>query len=100
MRTYERLTDALSGVWYAVWNDEGVPVLFALLVLLGILLGPRAWPWLCACAAVELLNTAIEVLCDFVCAGRHDRRIGAIKDMAAAASLCMQIAVVLRGVRP
>ncbi len=38
---------------------------------------------------VELLNTAIEKLCDHVTPARHPD-IGAIKDVASAAALCSQ----------
>ncbi len=38
---------------------------------------------------VELLNTAIEKLCDHVTPTRHPE-IGAIKDVASAAALCSQ----------
>jgi len=37
--------------------------------------------------SVELLNTALEKLCDYV-QPHHDPRIGAIKDMGSAAVLC------------
>ncbi|HYY84350.1 MAG TPA: diacylglycerol kinase, partial [Beijerinckiaceae bacterium] len=43
---------------------------------------------------VELLNTAIEKLCDHVTPTRHPE-IGAIKDVASAAALCSQALGVL-----
>lgn len=43
---------------------------------------------------VELLNTAIEKLCDHVTPTRHPD-IGAIKDVASAAALCSQALAVL-----
>jgi diacylglycerol kinase (ATP) len=43
---------------------------------------------------VELLNTAIEKLCDHVTPTRH-AEIGAIKDVASAAALCSQALGVL-----
>ncbi|GAC1505915.1 MAG: hypothetical protein NVS1B3_04890 [Candidatus Dormibacteraceae bacterium] len=51
----------------------------ALLVLLGTLL-----------LAVETLNTAIEMLCDFV-QPEHDPKIGKIKDVAAGATAITEI---------
>lgn len=50
-----------------------------LLVLLGTIL-----------LAVETLNTAIEMLCDFV-EPKHDPRIGKIKDVAAGATAVTEI---------
>jgi diacylglycerol kinase (ATP) len=43
---------------------------------------------------VELLNTAIEKLCDHVTPSHHPE-IGAIKDVASAAALCSQALAVL-----
>lgn len=51
----------------------------AILVLVGTLL-----------LAVETLNTAIEMLCDFV-QPSHDPRIGKIKDVAAGATAVTEI---------
>jgi diacylglycerol kinase len=51
----------------------------ALLVLVGTLL-----------LAVETLNTAIEMLCDFV-QPKHDPKIGKIKDVAAGATAVTEI---------
>jgi diacylglycerol kinase (ATP) len=51
----------------------------ALLVLMGALL-----------LAVETLNTAIEMLCDFV-QPQHDPKIGKIKDVAAGATAVTEI---------
>ena len=51
----------------------------ALLVLVGVLL-----------LAVETLNTAIEMLCDFV-EPQHDPKIGKIKDVAAGATAVTEI---------
>jgi diacylglycerol kinase (ATP) len=51
----------------------------ALLVLLGTLL-----------LAVETLNTAVEMLCDFV-QPKHDVKIGKIKDVAAGATAVTEI---------
>ena len=55
----------------------------ALLVLVGTLL-----------LAVETLNTAIEMLCDFV-QPEHDPKIGKVKDVAAGATAVTEIGAVI-----
>jgi diacylglycerol kinase (ATP) len=65
-------------------------VLLALSVPLAFLIGSESWKPLTLIAVVlmvlvvELLNTAMEKLSDFVAPGRDDR-IGRIKDMGSAA---------------
>jgi diacylglycerol kinase len=55
----------------------------AVLVMLGTML-----------LAVETLNTAIEMMCDFV-QPRHDPKIGKIKDLAAGATAVTEIGGVI-----
>jgi diacylglycerol kinase len=55
----------------------------AVLVMLGTML-----------LAVETLNTAIEMMCDFV-QPRHDPKIGKIKDVAAGATAVTEIGGVI-----
>ncbi len=72
----------------------------AVVVAVGLWLGFAAWQWVACvlcCAAVialELLNTAIERLCDVV-QPEQDARIGAIKDIAAGAVLWTAIGSVI-----
>ena len=99
MRVVEGVAAALRGLWFALWDDPGVRLLLLLLLLLCGAVGPRMAPWACLCLGMELMNTAVERLCDAVCRGRWDRTIGAVKDMAAAASMLCQLAA-LRAVFP
>lgn len=66
----------LVGVPLAAWLAPGAGWFFALLGGLLLLL------------AVELLNTAIEKLADFITSERHET-IGAVKDMGSAAVFCL-----------
>jgi diacylglycerol kinase (ATP) len=87
-----KLRTVLSGLRYAVIYDFSVAyklVLSALVVAAAVAL--RAWVDLLLILVVtafvlvaEMLNSAIEALCDFV-EPRHDERIKVIKDIAAAA---------------
>lgn len=82
-----------AGLRYAVLTDFSVLYKLALaLPVVGVALWLREWVdaalvvvATAAVLAAELLNTAIEALCDFVEA-RHNDKIGIIKDIAAAAS--------------
>ena len=88
-----KLRTILRGTRYAVLEDFAVAykLVLALVVLVACVLYR---PWLDvsvvllatgAMLAAEMFNTAVEVLCDFV-QPRDDPRIGAVKDIAAAAT--------------
>lgn len=86
-----KLRTIVSGLRYAVIYDFSVAwkLIFSLLVLLAALFA-RDWVdsllIIVATALVlvaEIMNSAIEALCDFV-ETRHDEKIGIIKDIAAA----------------
>ena len=87
-----KLHTVLSGLRYAVVYDFSVTyklVLSALVLVLAFFL--RAWVDFLLILVVtafvlvaEILNSAIEALCDFV-ETRHNERIKVIKDIAAAA---------------
>lgn len=86
-----KLRTILSGLRYAVVYDFSVAwkLVFSLGVLVAAML-TRDWVDSVLIIVVtalvlvaEIMNTAIETLCDFVEAG-HDRKIGIIKDIAAA----------------
>lgn len=66
----------LFGAPLAFWLAPDAPRFFALMGALLLLL------------AVELLNTAVEKLADFVTTERH-AAIGAVKDMGSAAVFCL-----------
>jgi diacylglycerol kinase (ATP) len=86
-----KLRTIFSGLRYAVIYDFSVAwkLIFSLLVLLAALFA-RDWVdsllIIVATALVlvaEIMNSAIEALCDFV-ETRHNEKIGIIKDIAAA----------------
>lgn len=86
-----KLRTIVSGLRYAVIYDFSVAwkLIFSLLVLLAALFA-RDWidslMIIVATALVlvaEIMNSAIEALCDFV-ETRHNEKIGIIKDIAAA----------------
>ena len=87
-----KLRTVISGLRYAVVYDVSVAYKLVLSVLvLAAAFALRAWVdlllILVATALVlvsEILNSAIEALCDFV-ETRHNERIKVIKDIAAAA---------------
>lgn len=87
-----KLRTVFSGLRYAVIFDYSVTykLVLSALVIAGAF-AMRAWVDLLLILVVtalvlvaEILNSAIEALCDFV-ESRHDERIKVIKDMAAAA---------------
>lgn len=87
-----KLRTILSGLRYAVIYDFSVAwkLLFSLIVLVAAL-GAREWVDALLIIVVtalvlvaEIMNSAIEALCDFV-ETRHNDKIGIIKDIAAAA---------------
>ena len=70
--------------------------------LAGIVLGFVWWEWALVITLIglvvtaEILNTAIEKLCDFV-QPNHDPRIKTIKDLAAAAVLFASLTALIVG---
>ena len=87
-----KIRTVLSGLRYAVLYDFSVAYKLALsLVVLAVAFGLREWVDFMLVMLVtglvlvaELLNSAIEALCDFV-EQRHNEKIKVIKDIAAAA---------------
>ena len=86
-----KLRTIVSGLRYAVIYDFSVAwkLLFSLIVLVTAL-GARGWVDAMLIIVVtalvlvaEIMNSAIEALCDFV-ESRHNDKIGIIKDIAAA----------------
>jgi diacylglycerol kinase len=97
--------DAYSGAWRALRRTRSLQLGLAASVaaivvgrLLGLSLVELLLIVLAATLlmAVEIMNTAIELLCDFVHAAPHPA-IGRIKDIAAGATACCEVgaAVVL-----
>ena len=87
-----KIATALSGLRYAVVYDFSVAYKLVLsAIVLAAAFALRAWVDLLLILVVtafvlvaEMMNSAIEALCDFV-ESRHDERIRVIKDIAAAA---------------
>lgn len=88
---WRKIRTICSGLRYAVIHDLSVcwKLLVSLVVLAGALL-VRDWVDVALIIVVtalvlvaEIMNSAIEALCDFV-ETRHDEKIGIIKDIAAA----------------
>lgn len=87
-----KLATVMSGLRYAVLYDWSVT--YKLVLSAGVLLGAfalRAWVDFALILVVtafvvfaEMVNSAIEALCDFV-EERHNEKIRVIKDIAAAA---------------
>lgn len=73
-----------------------------LVILAGVLLQVQSWEWIVLCFAVgfvwvtEILNTCIERTMDFISTEKHPK-IGAIKDLAAAAVLIAAFTAVAAG---
>ena len=91
---------ALAGLAYAVKNEGNMRVhlLATILVLaLGFGFGVSRLEWVALAGAIgmvwlaELLNTALEILCDFVAPEKADA-IKRVKDVAAAAVLMAALA--------
>jgi diacylglycerol kinase len=88
-----KLTTALRGLKHGVLSDFSVSYKLVLsLVVIGVSVWLRHWVDVVVVVLVtanaltaELFNTAIEETCDFV-QPAHEARIGAIKDVAAAAA--------------
>jgi diacylglycerol kinase (ATP) len=82
----------LSGLKFAIRRDRSVALqMIASLIVLAISFGLREWLDFVFVLVItgymvitEIFNSAIEALCDYV-QPEHDPRIGAIKDVAAAA---------------
>jgi diacylglycerol kinase len=88
-----KLRNVGRGLFYAVRNDRSVTLLLPVSVV-GLAASAILARWVDVVVLVvvtgqaltaELMNTALEKLCDVVQSG-HDERIGRIKDVAAAAA--------------
>lgn len=87
-----KIATVLSGLRYAVVYDFSVAYKLVLsAIVLAAAFALRAWVDLLLILVVtafvlvaEMMNSAVEALCDFV-ESRHDERIRVIKDIAAAA---------------
>ena len=99
----KKFKPALNGLALAA-QDRSVAIQLGFAVLAGLAglgLGFVFWEWalVITLAALvitaEILNTAIERLCDFV-QPKQDARIKTIKDLAAGAVLCVGGMIVIR----
>ena len=94
-----KLRHAINGFWFAVVNDFSVAykvVVSAATLILAAYYAESVDVLLILVATglmmmAELFNTAIEAVCDYFETG-HDEKIGAIKDIAAAAAgVCIAV---------
>lgn len=98
-RPLRKIRIALSGIWYAVLRDFSVRykliISLVFLAMAGNFETPFHFLFVLTVTGLmliaEILNTAIESLCDYV-QSNHDSRIKRIKDMAAGATF---IAIVI-----
>jgi len=90
---------AIAGVTYAVRHERNFRIQLcaaAYVVLFGALAGLETWAWAVCLICIglvlsaELLNTAVERLCDRVCP-EYDRLIRASKDIAAGGVLAVAV---------
>ena len=96
-RLYGATLNSLRGLAYGIWREAALreeAIVLALALPLGLFLAPSpAWyvamiGALLVLLSVELLNTAIEKLADYVTNERHIE-IRRIKDFGSAAVFCM-----------
>lgn len=97
---------ALKGIVWLLRHEPNMRIHAAatvLVVIAGLLRGLHTtqWLWLVAAMAAvwvtEALNTAIELLCDLWCEGRHHPVVGIVKDVAAGAVLLSALAATIVG---
>lgn len=96
---------AMNGILYSLktqWNMRVHLLAVIVVVGAGFCFDIKKWEWsvvLLCCASVislELINTAIETLADKL-HPEHDKQIGIVKDVAAAAVLMVSIFAAVTG---
>ena len=96
-RIFKAFLNSMRGLRWGFVNEPALRqelILLAIGLPLAALIAPNLlWfalmlSGLLLLLAVELLNTGLEKLCDFITAGRHET-IGAVKDMGSAAVFCL-----------
>ena len=106
MRKKNRFIDAFNGLWFVFKNESNFKIhvgAFILVVLLGFYFRIEKWEWatvlLCSLLVFicEIINTAIEQLCNYI-QPENDERIGLIKDIAASAVFVSAIIVSVIGI--
>ena len=102
MRTFiKKFRPAIEGLICAA-QDRSIALQLGLAVLTGLAGIVVWWEWALVITLIglvvtaEILNTAIEKLCDFV-QPNHDPRIKTIKDLAAAAVLFASLTALIVG---
>lgn len=100
-----RVSFALAGLRHAFQCEKSLRfhgVAAGLVILLLLFLQPAVYWWaivvitIALVIAAEMINSAIEGICDFV-QPEHDEKIKHIKDMAAGAVLIMSISAMIVG---
>ena len=85
----KKLTTALDGFKFALTKDDSLLVLI-LLQSIAVCIDDKLIVYAFIALFVELLNTSIELICDFI-HPEYSEKIRDIKDVAAAASFFAQI---------
>ena len=106
-RIITKFTNAFSGIKVGILSDRSVQIQFSFLLLAFLL----AWyykvstvHWLIIIivssivVAVEFLNSAIELLSDYVTNQQHSKIIKKVKDLGAAAVLVVAISALIIGI--
>ena len=89
IRTLSRLKNGCDGIIQAIIIDPGVFMVFLFQSII-VLYDPYIFPFCFIAISVELLNTAIEQLCDHICPSKYNVAIKDIKDISAAATMISQ----------
>ncbi len=89
MKLIKKLKTVLDGLKFALTKDDSLTILI-LLQTIAICIDNKLIIYAFIALFVELLNTSIELLCDFI-HPEYNKDIGDIKDVAATASFCALI---------
>ena len=96
---------ALKGLWYACKTQLNFRVhlvctLIAVFLGWALKISPGEWLWIVLCIGLvlltELLNTALELLCDVI-SPEYNEKIGHVKDISAGAVLVTAITAIVIG---
>jgi len=106
MRKKNRFIVAFNGLRFVFKNEVNFKIhvgVFILVVLLGFYFRIEKWEWatvlLCSLLVFicEIINTAMERLCDYI-QPENEERIGLIKDIAASAVFVSAVIVSVIGI--
>jgi len=90
IRTFSRLHSCWNGLQIAILIDPGVLMVIISQSII-IIFNPYIFPFCLTAISIELLNTAIELTCDYICQNEYNLMIRDIKDIASTATFITQI---------